>query len=574
MSVVLDAVALDMPARRAIHADLNVRGTPPATPAEIEALKARNRGRVPAWLMPSAMKTCTAYEMAADASTVSVPLAYAVAKGLVTGASLPVAPTAAWPACSAVLRPNQVEIMAETMASLNASATAFLDVATGTGKTLMALWLLHRIGLRAVVLTPNRNIVFDQWVEQAERMFAGRTVVGFPFEADTLTRRAADARKAARKARPKPPRKRRKADPDAPPPPVDDGPPEEDADTVYAAANIIIANTSAIANMTPAMRASFDVVVVDEAHKICTQAMSASLFLLHPTYALGLSATPLRSDGMQQVLTLFFGSHMISRHLFEPHLLLRHSTGFVPTFERTEAGGMNWSSLIASQASCQERNRAVVRAVAHFADRHIIVLCKLVHHANDLCGLMRAHGISACTFLGTDTTYDPASRVLVGTISKMGIGFNRESVSVLMLAADVLEKCTFMQYIGRIFRVVRNDIPAALVAERRTALQTATTSPADKAAAAAVAARYTRTVTAAAACMPIVLDFVDDNSTITKHWLSRKEICVGAGAVVKAFTDVFPEVSLSAGPLPPLVRPPDAYDTDTAPPCRPDDMEC
>jgi hypothetical protein len=48
-------------------------------------------------------------------------------------------------------------------------------------------------------------------------------------------------------------------------------------------------------------------VIVDEAHHICAKVFSQSLFKLCPRHVYGLSATPVRKDGLTQVLHWFMG---------------------------------------------------------------------------------------------------------------------------------------------------------------------------------------------------------------------------------------------------------------------------
>jgi superfamily II DNA or RNA helicase len=53
---------------------------------------------------------------------------------------------------------------------------------------------------------------------------------------------------------------------------------------------------------------SIGTVIVDEAHHICAKVFSQSLFKLCPRHIYGLSATPVRKDGLTQVLHWFMGS--------------------------------------------------------------------------------------------------------------------------------------------------------------------------------------------------------------------------------------------------------------------------
>ena len=96
-------------------------------------------------------------------------------------------------------------------------------------------------------------------------------------------------------------------------------------------------------------------------------------------------------------------------------------------------------------------------------------------------------GQSVTALFGKNQTFDVESRVLIGTCSKVGVGFDHPNLNTLLLAADVEEY--FVQYLGRVFR--------------------------------------TRDVE------PVIIDLLDKNKILTKHFSTRRNIYQNHGGIIK-----------------------------------------
>ena len=97
--------------------------------------------------------------------------------------------------------------------------------------------------------------------------------------------------------------------------------------------------------------------------------------------------------------------------------------------------------------------------------------------------------------IGAQQTYEQKSRILVGTSSKTGTGFDHPRLDALILASDI--KAYFIQYLGRVFR--REDVE------------------------------------------PIVFDIVDKNPILEKHYRERQAIYNKHGGRVRRFEDKYPD---------------------------------
>ena len=124
---------------------------------------------------------------------------------------------------------------------IRADGAALCELPTGAGKTVIALAVAARLGVRTLVVVHTR-VLREQWLARAAAFLVGAVDVAM---LQTLCRR---------------------------------GCPEP-----------------------------YGLVVYDEVHHLCARAFSRAMLRVRPRYALGLSATVARADGLQCVLHAFFG---------------------------------------------------------------------------------------------------------------------------------------------------------------------------------------------------------------------------------------------------------------------------
>ena len=230
-------------------------------------------------------------------------------------------------------------------------------------------------------------------------------------------------------------------------------------------------------------------VIVDEAHMIMAETLSKSLQYTFPRYLIGLTATPYRPDGLDILLTLYFGQHKIIRQLYREHTVYKVSTGFKPPIERTIQGRVNWGAILDAQANNQDRNDLIIKIIQNFPDRNFLVLVKRVDQGNYLVGKLQEANESVTDLIGSNQEFDKEARILVGTCQKVGVGFDHSKLDALMLATDLEEY--FVQYLGRVFRTKDHE--------------------------------------------PIIFDLVDNNSILNKHFNTRRGVYQKHGGTIKEF---------------------------------------
>ena len=355
------------------------------------------------------------------------------------------------------LLPRQQQIKDEAVEILGRTGSILLCLHTGFGKTIFALYLAARIGLKTIVLC-HRAIIMQQWVDSASRYLPGSKCE--IFEPSKVKKQNGDLNAA------------------------------------YGDVNVLVCNVINVPKFPREFFATFGLCIVDEVHTVCTQQFSKALHSLVPSYLIGLSATPFRTDGMDRLLELYLGPEMIERKMHRFFNAYKLATKFTPTIEEQstiEGGGLNWNAVLESQATSQTRNMLICKLVYYFSHRVILILVKRKDHALKLKKMLQTLGVDVDCFIHTDKTVNYDCKVLIATYSKGGVGFDHPKLNMLITGADVEEN--FMQYLGRIFR--RDDT------------------------------------------VPIYIDLRDDLPTLVKHSQSRLAVCKEVGGIVKEFEKTF-----------------------------------
>jgi superfamily II DNA or RNA helicase len=242
------------------------------------------------------------------------------------------------------------------------------------------------------------------------------------------------------------------------------------------------------------------ILIVDEAHTICTENLSKGLFHFQPKYMIGLTATPYRTDGMSIILEHFFGPEIIERKLRRPfnvYVLKTGKNGPVNIDSETKVnkmGKLDWNSVLKSQCLNEGRNIMIVNVIKFFKTRNILVLCKLVEQSKYILRKLKEENENVDMFVSTQKKFNHDSRVLISTFSKTGVGFDHPKLDMLIIASDVEEGIE--QYVGRIFR--RQDTT------------------------------------------PIIIDILDEFRPLYNHYLTRRKLYLETGAEINDYRKIFP----------------------------------
>jgi superfamily II DNA or RNA helicase len=229
--------------------------------------------------------------------------------------------------------------------------------------------------------------------------------------------------------------------------------------------------------------------LVDEVHMIMAESLSKCMQYIYPRYLIGLSATPYRPDGLDKLLELYFGLYKIIRKLWCHHIVYKVDTNFTPPVERNIQGRLNWGAILDAQAQNEERNNLIIDIIRKFSDRNFLVLVKRVIQGEYLLQKLVELGESVTDLIGDKQEFAPDARILIGTCQKVGVGFDHSKMDTLLLATDIEEY--FIQYLGRVFRTKDSE--------------------------------------------PYIFDLVDKNSTLVKHFNTRKDIYKEHGGIIQNY---------------------------------------
>ena len=338
------------------------------------------------------------------------------------------------------LRPEQLEVKSEAILLLNKRGSIILSMYCGFGKTITAINLASCIRMKTLIIV-NKIVLMNQW-ESSIKMFCPNSKTQLLNAKSTIL--------------------------------------HDDSD-------FFIINAINTEKMTSGFFDKIGLVIVDESHLIMAETISKCLQSVYPRYLIGLSATPYRPDGFDKLLNFYFGEHRIVRELHREHLVYKVKTGFKPTIELGKNGKVNWGLVLDSQSKDTERNNLILRIIKTFSDRNFLVLVKRVEQGEFLISTLNEMGEDVTSLIGTKQSYEINSRILIGTCSKVGTGFDHPKLDTLLLAADVEEY--FIQYLGRCMRTRDN--------------------------------------------LPVVFDLVDDNSILLKHYKTRVGVYEKHGGVIK-----------------------------------------
>ena len=208
-------------------------------------------------------------------------------------------------------------------------------------------------------------------------------------------------------------------------------------------------------------------VIVDECHHSAASTFEAVLKQVKARYVLGLTATPVRRDGLQPILFMQCG--LIRHRAVQPagapqrlelvsrsHQLPAHLPSDLPVQE-----------LMRHLADDQHRtDQIVTEAVAAWQEgRKLLVLSERTDHVNaiasalapQLSELFVLHGRvgqrqRSATLAALEALPPETPRIVVATGRLVGEGFDHPPLDMLLLAMPVSWRGTLQQYAGRLHR--------------------------------------------------------------------------------------------------------------------------
>ena len=338
----------------------------------------------------------------------------------------------------------QEEVKEEIYEILNRTRSILISLYTGAGKSLLGIFLASKLHYKTMILC-HRLTIMDQW-------------------RDSITRSCPSAKVQIVKGK---------------------EPIKDDMD-------FYIMNITNVTKKSEKELKDIGVLMVDEAHCMCTDNTCQSLLHFYPKYLIGLTATP--ENVKNNILHYFYGSEWIVKKMFRPHNVYLIESTFKPEVKETGRGTLDWNSVLQSQAESVDFNQIIIEIIKYFRNRTFFILCKRKDQTIYLYKQIKQLGESVDIYIANAKKYDDNARILVSSYSKGGVGMDCPKMDALIIGSDVMENV--VQYIGRVFR--RENT------------------------------------------VPMIFDILAKNGVMYKHYLTRKHTYVSLGGIVKHI-HTFPE---------------------------------
>jgi len=317
------------------------------------------------------------------------------------------------------LREPQVELVDSVLKHLQTEPRCLINGKPGFGKTVVMLNILSQLKQKALIIV-HKQFLLEQWLERINQ-FLPTAKVGLICQ--------------------------NKFEPDS---------------------DIIIGMLQSLSMREYPKIDDLAIVAVDECHHIGSSVFSKALLRYSGVKMIGLSATPIRKDGLSNVLDWTFGKH------FEPKIASKEqrvnvrvvNTNTVVQEKRMYSGVVNIQNAINQLTADTARTKLIIDNVMKEytgTTKCILVISDRVAHIKDINKQLLDKGVSTALYIGGMTSdareTSTTARVLCGTYSMLTEGFDLSKLSVLVLATP---KKDVIQVVGRIMRKI-HEIPPLIV---------------------------------------------------------------------------------------------------------------
>lgn len=218
---------------------------------------------------------------------------------------------------------------------------------------------------------------------------------------------------------------------------------------------------------------SFGLTIIDETHHISSKVFSKALFTVCTKYMLGLSATPIRKDGLTKVLNWFIGDifYSIQRENQKTVDVKTHSFNcddFNKDPPLNKIGKLALSQIINQIVEIEDRNMLIINILQTDLknNRKIIILSDRRHHCETIQKLCSIHipDYSVGLYMGgmKQEQLDKSEKcnVIIATYSLAHEGLDIPTLDTLILSTP---KTDINQSCGRILRETKGKCNNPLI---------------------------------------------------------------------------------------------------------------
>jgi ERCC4-related helicase len=216
---------------------------------------------------------------------------------------------------------------------------------------------------------------------------------------------------------------------------------------------ILICLNGQVKKLTDDEKKSVGMLMIDEAHRFTSESRIEALLSFTPKYIVAATATPdAKEDKMYRMVTSLVGNHSIIREKKDPFKFFVIDTGI--DFDLVTE--QPFTELCNLQAESEERNKVVIDIFKQ-NDVYSMIICHLIKMITNLSQECEKAKLGYSTLMKKDKDYDGSKKILIGSISKMGEGFDqsnfcsnfKEQSQLTILGLTFKNKARFIQALGR-----------------------------------------------------------------------------------------------------------------------------
>jgi superfamily II DNA or RNA helicase len=240
---------------------------------------------------------------------------------------------------------------------------------------------------------------------------------------------------------------------------------------------VTVAIVNSARNHLQGLPENFGQIVVDECHRVPSSLFTDVVTAFDCRYALGLSATAFRRDGLTDLIHIYLGerTHRVNQdrlHLsgavLKPEYLLR-PTDFAYNYRG------NYQNLMKALTTNRDRNRLICTDILSELARGeagtILVVSDRVAHCQGLAGELERQqkGVRLAVLTGQMPAEERTEliekirggeiEVLISTVQLIGEGFDCPGLRALFLTTPIKFSGRILQVVGRILRPAEGKLP-------------------------------------------------------------------------------------------------------------------
>ena len=208
----------------------------------------------------------------------------------------------------------------------------------------------------------------------------------------------------------------------------------------------------------------FDYIIIDECHHAASKSYATIMGYFKPSFILGLSATPERTDG-EDILKLFKRvahrmdiKEAVENGILSPVRCLRVKTNI--DISEVRINGIKYNSIdLETKLFVPERNKLIVDTYLLYGKNHnAVIFCASVSHAEQISQLLKEEGIASSAVSGKNTEnerkrilsdYEQGKIKVLCACDLLNEGWDSPKTDMLFMARPTLSKTIYLQQLGR-----------------------------------------------------------------------------------------------------------------------------